>query len=41
MLTLTYSTPLDAADPGRGERDLVFQMLDALLRETPFDQWEH
>jgi hypothetical protein len=41
MLTLTYSTPLDTQDPGRDEHDLLFLMLDALLRETPFDQWEH
>lgn len=31
----------DASQPGPAELDLAFQMLDALLLTTPFDQWEN
>ena len=39
-LVLTYASTVEASNHGRGERHLAFQMLDALLRETPFDEWE-
>ena len=28
-------------EPTPSEMTLAFQMLDALLHETPFDRWEH
>ena len=31
----------DASQPGPAELRLAFQMLDALLLTTPFDQWEN
>lgn len=31
----------DASQPGSAELELAFQMLDALLLTTPFDQWEN
>ena len=36
---IDFSAGLD--EPTPLEMTLAFQMLDALLHETPFDRWEH
>jgi hypothetical protein len=40
-LQITYADALEAPQPSPAELTLAFQMLDALLLATPFDQWEH
>lgn len=40
-LQVAYSEPLDGQRPSQDELKLAFQMLDALLLTTPFDDWEH
>lgn len=38
MISMTYREPDNTPDPE--EMTLGFNMLDALLRDLPFDQWE-
>lgn len=40
-LEVEYRETFDVRQPGPAELGLVFQMLDALLLTTPFDQWEN
>lgn len=40
-LEVEYLETFDASQPGPAELSLAFQMLDALLLTTPFDQWEN
>lgn len=40
-LEVEYRETFDASQPGPAELSLAFQMLDALLLATPFDQWEN
>lgn len=40
-LEVEYRKIFDATQPGPAELNLAFQMLDALLLNIPFDQWEN
>ncbi len=40
-LHVAYDPAFDLHRPGAGELALAFRMFDELLRDTPFDQWEH
>ena len=39
-MTVSYQDAVAAELPDEGELTLAFKMLDALLLETPFEDWE-
>jgi hypothetical protein len=39
LICMTYRKPGNT--PNQGEMKLGFDMLDALLKDLPFEQWEH